>query len=778
MKLSKVGIIATIALISSFSIFGQNERKMKLAQHEVDDLKYADAIEIYESINKKTPVDEVKIKIAECYVKLNDPVNTTKWFDQVEDKEGMEPLDHYSYAQSLASLGKFEEAKEWYSLYENEATGDLRAHNKVYALEHLDEYYKDSAKYEIDELKVLNTENSEFSPAFYKDGIVFPSSRVFQHKSKRTFKWDNSNYLDLFYSIKIGETPLDYDAPVHFSPKLNTKFHEGALTFDKEGNRVIFTRNNYFHKRKRKDEDGVTLLKLYYAEHTADKDGVHGWHDVVEMPFNSNEYSVVDPSANEDFTILYFASNMPGGYGGADIYKSEFKDGKWTEAVNLGPDINTEGDDRFPFIHKDGTLYFASDGRGGIGGLDIYEAKPKAARWDVHDIGYPINSPMDDFGFILSETHDYGYFSSNRFGGTGNDDIYEFIVKNTKLNVTGDVFVNLEDSPKENRTLLPGAEVIVYNKTEDEYIDTLIADANGRFSIEIEKGSAYEFRGTKDTLLPDLFYLDLTEYVEATEDTIELTLLEPLPDVIRLQVDVRDKDSDKPLPNSTVYLMDLVSYKITSVVTDSRGVAKLLLDPDREYVLKGTKIKYLSDCMTINSGKIQKEAKTTDRPLYLELFKVSQKFKIENVYFDSNKDNIRPDAAIELDKVVEFILANPGITVELGSHTDSRGTDAYNLQLSERRAKSSRAYIVSQGVAEDVIAYKGYGETELANDCSNGVTCTAAQHQANRRTEIKITGIKELSPEEEKVLEANKKGLSKDEDLTECEPIGLKTLKE
>lgn len=759
---------------TTVNVYSQNRGLLAQADRKYEHLIFLDAAELYQRAISKKGNDEVRVKIAQCYIKLNDPLHVAEWYGKVESQSVMTPEHHYNYAQALSSLGRFDDAKKWYALYEKEATTDERAKNKVYALEHLEDYYKDSSKYDVARIDVLNSEFSDFAPTFYKDGIVFPSGRIVKKGYSRKFKWDNSAFLDLYYSQRIGASPTDYDTPVHFSSTLNTKYHEGALVFDTAGTKVIFTRNNYNHSNRKKSSSGSTLIKLYYAEHTEGNDGVHGWHHTVELPFNNDDYSVGDPSGNEDLSVLYFVTNMPGGFGGTDIYKATYKDGKWSKPENLGPEINTKGNERFPFIHKDGTLFFSSDGRDGIGGLDLYEAVIVDGKREIHDMGYPINSPMDDFSLILTEDRTYGYFASNRSGGVGGDDIYKFLMKNITCKVIGQTFVKLEGKSDDTKKILPATNVIIFDLTKNKILDTLVSDENGKFDIVLLKGSKYQFRGEKDVLIPGFDTLDLSAYDDKKEDSVKVVLIDPLPENIRLLVEVKDKDTKEALKNATVYLMDTKTREVTAYQTDDKGMVNLILKPGMDYVVKGTKVKYLSDCMSFNAGERSKEIKKPERPLYLEQFKVSQKFKIENVYFDLDKDNIRPDAALELDKVVAFILEHPGITVELGSHTDARGSDKYNLELSDRRAKSSRQYIVSKGVSEDAITYKGYGETELTNKCGNGVKCSEKEHEQNRRTEIKITGIKDLSPEEEALLEKNKQGFSNDDSLSDCQPVKLK----
>ena len=776
MDMVKKRLIYLLCILISTNIGAQNRGLLAQADKKFEHLMFLDAANLYEKAISRKQTDEVKKKIALCYVKMNDPLKVTQWYGKLVSKTTMGSEHHYNYAQALTSIGKFTEAKQYYQIYEKEASKDQRAKNKIYALNHLEDYYKDSSKYDVERLDVLNSVFSDFAPSFYKDGIVFPSGRVLKNGTKRTFKWDNSSFLDLYYSEKNGLSEFDYKDPISFNSTINTKYHEGASTFSSNGDKIIFTRNNYFHNHKKKSNGGSILLKLYFAEHTEGQDSKAGWHHISELPFNSNEYSVGDPSANNDFTILYFVSNMPGGIGGTDVYKSVYTNGKWAQPENLGASINTEGNERMPFIHEDGTLFFSSDGKDGIGGLDVYEAKFIKNKWIVKDMGYPINSTMDDFGLILDETKKFGYFSSNRYGGLGSDDIYKFLVKDNSIMIKGKTFVKLQGALDITKKTLSSAEVTIFDKTNNVFLTPLESNESGEFSLKLNKESVYEIKSLKTDLTTAITTLDLRSFDESKEATsLELILIEPLPNMIKLNAQVRDKDSKEIMPNSIVYLMDIKTKEISTYKTDSQGEIAAFLKPQTEYVMKATKIKFLSDCISFNSGVATKAGKEPERPLLLESFKVSQKFKIENVYFDLNKDNIRPDAAIELDKVVAFIKDNPGITVELGSHTDARGSDVYNLALSDRRAKSSRQYIVNNGISNEMITHKGYGELEVTNRCLNDVKCTDKEHEANRRTEIKITGIKDLSLEEQALLEKNKAGFTEDDNLNNCEQVILKS---
>lgn len=756
------------------------KKLLRKANKSYELFAYADAAELYQKLYEKESSDQLALKIADCMYKMNRIPKALEWYEKVEDKDHMTHQHHLHYGDVLESMGQYEKAKKWYEVYKVEEAEERRAERKLYGITHLDEYYQDSARYKVIALPQINSEFSDFSPAFFEDVVVFASARPHEFGTHHTFKWDNSSFLDLYIAVP-DSTGKTLGSARYFDGKLNTKFHEGPLAFDGTGDRVIFTRNNYFHGVKTKSEEKVLKLKLYYADRKVEKDGRHGWHNFEEFPYNNDEYSVGHPTVTKDFNLLVFASEQPGGFGGTDLYMSRFENGEWTQPKNLGKGINTEGNEMFPFIHEDGTLYFASNGRDGLGGLDIYEATPVeesdsidlGAKYEVKDFGYPVNSSLDDFGLIMNDSKTAGYFSSNRVGGVGSDDVYEFRISELPdVEVLGITFVKLVGAPDSTRELLPEAKVSIIEVESGEVIGTTLSDAKGEFSYSVQVGKEYLFIGEKDGLIQDSLTLDLRRDYDTEPKHVELILQDPLPPLVCFCVKVVDKDStDFALTGATVYLMD-EEGNITKHTTNADGKICEDLKPNTTYVAKSTKVKYLSDCFVFNTGDRSDKCKETALPLTMERLKIAQKFRYDKILFDLDKSNIRPDAAIELDKVVAFIKDHPGITVELGAHTDCRGSDAYNEALSERRAKSSREYIVSQGVDPNIITAKGYGENQLTNKCSNGVRCTEDEHQENRRTEIKITGIQELSVEEEMKLQDEIKGLEPGVDYSaDCEEV-------
>ncbi|WKN30418.1 OmpA family protein [Porifericola rhodea] len=650
MRVRSLFIILGLVFLQLTAVYAQSNYAYKRAYKLYYKYAFANAIEAYSDIYRESPADSICIRIAECYTKLNQPQHTANWYAKVKHTDTLS-ADHYlAYGRALESLGQYADALLWYQKCARANPDDSRIPYKIKGIEQQETYFKDSARLKISNLNV-NTRAYEFAPAYFQKGIVFASSRPREGRSASNYKWDNTPFLDIYYAPYYrGGRFMEL---IPFDNAINSSMHEGAMSFNNNYTRIIFTRNNYFEHKKGRSEQRVNKLKMYMAERDSDNKEdkpPYSWKNIEEFPFNSDQYSVGDPSSNASFTQIIFTSDMPGSLGGTDLFVTYYKHGQWSTPENLGPDFNTEGNERTPFLHEDGRIFFASDGRDGLGGLDIYVATPTNNGYTVRNMGYPINSPRDDFGLIIDKAAKSGYFSSNREESLGLDDIYAFSIQ---------------------------------------------------------------------------------EIPEAEKQEIQLNVC----------IEVREKDTDSLMANVSVHMMNVEAGSSRTFTTDENGQLCTQLRPEQEYVIKAEKATFLSDCFRMQTQYAEHTDLKAAHPLYLEKLKVEQKFTYENVYFDLDDFSIREDAAAELDKIVAFIKSHPGILVELSSHTDSRATNMYNEALSLKRAKSSREYIISQGIAPEVITAKGYGEYMLVNDCNDGVPCTEEQHQQNRRTEIRITGI-------------------------------------
>ena len=509
-------------------------------------------------------------------------------------------------------------------------------------------------KYSIKNLKINNNYSNFGTTFFGEDKVVYASPKKNSYIIRNVWKGNNQPFLDLFIGDIAEDGELINVKP--FSKEINTRYHEADVAFTKDRKTVYFSRNNYLGKKYKNDSTGVNLIQLYRAQISETGE----WANIEPMPFNNDHYQTGHPTLSANEKTLYFISDMPGGFGKTDVYKAEINEnGSIGEAINLGPIINTPEREMFSFISGDDELYFSSDGRAdGLGGLDIYVSKITENRiTKPQNLGKPLNSDKDDFSFILNYETRRGYFSSNRNGGKGDDDIYTFI-QEIPLEFECIQVVKGIVTEKYSGRLLPGSLVVLQDEKGKE-LNRKITDDNATFSFEVACNKSFKLIGTKENYSKDTAIFFSTE----GED-----LIVPL---------------------------QLVSEEFVS----ERGKCLIKINP---------------------------------------------------IYFDFDKSDIRPDAEIELNKVVEVMRKYPDIIIEGGSHTDSRGTFKYNKALSARRANSTVQYIIAQGIDPNRISAKGYGETQLVNGCADGVNCSEKEHQFNRRTEFVIVNyeaIKNKYPE-------------------------------
>jgi outer membrane protein OmpA-like peptidoglycan-associated protein/tetratricopeptide (TPR) repeat protein len=704
---------------------------------------YAAAVDDYLLALKNDPEkDHLKLKIAECYRMLNHPAEAEKWYAEAMPNTGVVKPEHkFHYAQALSSNEKYEEAKKWFTQYQTEVSGDSRSARKIEALENIDDLFKDSVSCIVTPL-TINSPAADFSPAFYTDGIVFVSARSQNTSVKNVFSWNKSNFLDLYLS-KGAENSTNA-TPELFHKNVNTNLHEGPTVFYEERKKMIFTRNNLMNGKKGESKKGIVKLKLYYSELTG-----NDWSKPTSLPFNSSEYSVGHPAISSDGKTLYFISDMPGGQGGTDLYKSEWQNGNWGKPINMGPEINTEGNEMFPFLHRNNVLYFASNGHGGLGGLDIFSTH--LAHFKVTNLGAPINSNADDFGLILYEDERYGYFSSNRKGSAGDDDLYHFKIKREMMEIS------VVD--KETGKDIPGASVSVLES--ETVIHQSPSNENGLASFALNPRKNYRVKVQKDSYLPAEGIIDETDLQKKDSLLIKIPLEKikpgaPMPspgDTVGNKVNFTrfgkissiETDRAKPVaPQSpagakapqTVRIYQLIN--LSGIVQELVAINKrtYLIDNDERALLnlKGEMVTHWEIELPLKVSK-RKEA---IREYLTGLGFIVEFVEVHNIYYDYNKSLIRDDASKDLNLVAQLLHENPELNILLGSHTDSRGTDVYNTTLATQRALTARAYLAKRGIAIDRILQAAFGEKQLVNGCGNAKGCNEGAHQSNRRTEFKV----------------------------------------
>ncbi|MCY1227292.1 peptidoglycan-associated lipoprotein [compost metagenome] len=505
----------------------------------------------------------------------------------------------------------------------------------------MDSLSKEKPLYTIRNLEI-NTDKSDFGPAFYGDKVVYSSSKDTTKFKEKLYNWNRQPFLNLYVAERNTANGSLFNETV-FLPNAMTKYHEATVAFTPDLQTVYYSTNIVRKKKLVNDEEGTNNFKI--VKGTIADGKLTKPQDIF---FNNKKYSAGHPALSEDGKWLFFASDMPGGYGGSDLYVCQIaEDGTIGPPKNLGPEINTAGNDMFPSF-SNGTLYFASDGHFGWGGLDIYESKFKqdATFSEPKNLGAPINSNKDDFAYIVDPKDTYGYFSSNRAQGKGDDDLYYF----TK-----------------------------------------------------EKAPCNQWVSGK----------------------------------------VTNSKSKLPIAEATVIVADMFGDKISEVATNTFGTYRISVPCGMKVKVSATKPGHSTDEKELESKKVNgTEIKDVDFELskYEDLVVIDgdkEKIDINPIFFDYDKSDITPQAATELDKVVFAMSKFPNIKIKIESHTDSRGKDAYNMKLSDSRAKSTRTYILSKGIDPSRIESAiGYGESRLTNKCKNGIKCTEAEHLANRRSDF------------------------------------------
>lgn len=471
-------ILLTIILVG-FSLFEVRAQKMavRLGDSNFRDYNFPLAVEYYEYAFSRDSSDHYVIRrLAEANNNMGKTDQVEKWLRILVRQGAAEGNDLYLFSQSLKSNGKYTEAQKHMLQYAALHPDDARIMMEVSMLEYIQFLLRDSLNFSIRNVST-NTPGSDMGPAFYKDKLIFSSTSL-GTGPKRTYSWNQLPYLDL-YEAQIADNG-DLRSPKPFAPKLKTNYHDGPLVYDEKNDRIFYTRNNFAKGRAQKSQEGVVNLKTYFA-----KNGAEGWEYNGSFRFNSDEYSVGHPSIDTTGNVLYFASDMPGGYGGSDIYFSIYAEGRWSTPFNLGPKVNTAGNELFPFISNDGVLYFSSNGHGGIGGLDIFFSVPENGVFNsIENMGYPVNSPKDDFALSLDKSCMKGYFTSNRSNGKGDDDIYFVKIARIPVIIRGTVRDRISEE------VIGNASLALVNSKGDT-ISSSISRANGAFEFELNKGENY-----------------------------------------------------------------------------------------------------------------------------------------------------------------------------------------------------------------------------------------------------------------------------------------------
>lgn len=446
-----------------------------------DKMAYANAIDNFEKylLKKDEPAD-AKIKLANAYRLVNDVPNAEKWFSKIVELPESEPINMFYYAKLLMGQEKYKDAQIWFNKYLEKVPDDFVAEMLLVSCKSVNTFKKDTTLFTIKQAEIPEI-STAFSQIPYGDGIMFTADKI-SFKNSTTANWTGRSYLDIYFSQKDHNGK--WLSPMLLKGNVNGQYHEGPACFTKEGNVVYFTRSNYAKKKLAKSSKSENNLQLFRAELVGDK-----WTNVTSMPFNSDEYSCGHPSLSPDDKTLYFISDMPGGAGGTDIYKTTFDGTAWSKPENLGNVINTSGNEMFPYIHSDGTFYFSSDAHNNLGGLDVFMSSYDGKKWlQVENLNYPLNTSKDDFAFVLNPDNKTGYVSSNRGEG---DKIYE-ITKNEPTFILSGVV-----SQKGKPSLMIDSAVIEIQNLTDKTKEIVYTNKSGFYKIKLKSKSEYLIKASK-----------------------------------------------------------------------------------------------------------------------------------------------------------------------------------------------------------------------------------------------------------------------------------------
>jgi peptidoglycan-associated lipoprotein len=646
-------LLLIILITISFPEVSAQKRKAERAYSSFSGGEYFDAIDQFKNAYSKTKKadknsrTEMVFMIAECYRMINDPKNAESWYKLAVKSSFSKPEAEYWLAESLKKNGKHQQAIDEFKKYKQIAPSDARADQEIRACELALEWLRNPEAYKVDELKDLNSKESDFSPAYGRDdfGLIYFTSSRDDAAGNKTHGATGQSFTDIFES-RIDKK-LKWSTPVPVGA-LNTDFEEGTPSLSSDYKEIYFTRCEAGKREKK----GCVIM---YSKKSGDT-----WSDPKNIGILPDSVVAAHPAISPDGLTLYFVSDIAGGYGKKDIWKvtKAAGGGAWSKPVNLGPDINTPGDELFPYIREDGTLYFASDGLIGMGGLDIFKANPQPdGTWTVQNMKSPINSFADDFGITFEKGEEKGIFSSTR-KGKGNDELYSFELPPLKFSVTGLV------KDEKTGTAIPGSLV------------QLIASDGSNLQSETANGGDFKF-----SLKSDVDYIFLASK--------------------RGYLNGKEKETTKGQEKNREFMVTI------------------LLTP-------------------------------IDKPI-----------ELPNILYDFGKWDLRPESMVSLDKLVETLTDNPNVTIELMSHTDSRDTEEYNQNLSQKRAQIVVQYLIDKGIEPERLSPKGYGESSpkvtdseiarqnpflktgialseqfintLANDEQKEIA-----HQINRRTEFRV----------------------------------------
>lgn len=743
--------ILVLLVVLPFVSMAQSGR-LKYADKLYSTMSYYYAAEAYEDvIARKTDSATVAKNLSSSYDKIGNTSKAIEWYRFLERNSQLDKDQQMRLALLEREAGNYKGSEDLMANYTTKYGESDVSRDVVASSSSIEALIKGTNNFELHPQNV-NTLYSEIGATYYADNsIILASSKRLKMSVNTIDSWSGNYFYDL-YTASIDEQGT-IGKMKKINSKVTTKYHDGPAVYDAASGYFYFTRNNYLDGKKGTDDQKVVRLKIYRAKLDGSK-----FKNVQELAINSESFSTAHPTLSKDGKTMYFSSDRPGSLGGMDLYSIKLDDkGTVGEPVNLGSKINTTQNDVFPFYNeKENILFFSSEGHAGLGGLDVYVAKLKKSgeARKVENLGAPINSSADDLSYVSDEMQTKGYVSSNRNDGVGSDDIYGF--KQLKPITNSAVFVG------KTTDLLTGLDLenttLYLADKNGNILDSTKSTSDGAFELDLNKVNGdFLIMASQDGYLQaqkEIAYQD--DKMEYNEDVKLMPILE-----YYFTGTVVDKVTQTPLEGVKIAITDNKKKQNSEIqFTKSQGdfSSNTLLynyEDNVDYQFKLEKEGYVTKSIDLKEFLGSKEAiNVQERMSMINMEKIEiGKTNLDGVvalnpiYFDLNSSLIRKDAALELDKIIAVMKENPRMVIELGSHTDTRADDNYNLWLSDRRAKSSANYIISKGIGKDRITGKGYGETKLiVQDTEIDKVSTEEEkevlHQKNRRTEFIVVKMK------------------------------------
>ena len=651
MKQTPIILLLFSVLILPFAeVEGQRKGRDAKANAAFQAGEYYEAIDLYKDaynrVSDRSKKAEMVFKVAECYRITGNPRQAELWYRKSMQLDYQDPYLFLRHGQILLQNEKHDDALEQFNKYNELVPDDPRGKWGIESASNAAEWIDNPTGYVVENMRYFNTFERDWSPAYSTADymqVFFTSTRE-DAQGNETHGATGESFADIFSSSLDRKGKWSVPVPVE---SVNSDFEDGAPNFSSDFSTMYMT-------RCKKGKNQKLACQIYISK----RQGTN-WSEPEALKILEDTITVAHPAISPDDLTLYFVSDRPGGIGENDLWKvtRETPDAPWGEPLNLGEQINTPGNELFPYVHPDGTLYFSSDSRPGLGGLDIFKArKDETGTWMVDNMKAPINSSSDDFSIVFEADMERGFFSSGR-RGRGNDDIFSFV--------------------------LPPLEFAV----------------NGV---------------------------------------------------------VRDERTNEILPGSVVTSVGSDGITVETTTQDD-GSFRFMLKPGTDYVFIASREGYLK-------GKVRESTKGLDQSKEFDvtilLSSTEEVIELPNIFYDFAKWDLRPESMVSLDNLVETLNDNPNVTIELMSHTDSRGTPADNQELSQKRAQSVVDYLISKGIASDRLQAKGYGESQpkvvderIAEEyefLSEGDILTESfinqlppeqqemAHQINRRTEFRV----------------------------------------